>query len=177
MILAQDNIYFSTKGPELEGGVGEFLKVLDHLCPDGIAIDIPDAGEVVFIGVDDAGVVSISPQVSGSPDMLVEPDGDPGIEILHGPMEVFLGRGGDDVVVVGHEDDMVNEKVIFFIGFPDRLEHDAGDLPLVEPEGSVVGPADQVVGELGLDDAERTSHTLGRARSLPTFSIPTGKVL
>ena len=40
---------------------------------------------------------------------------------------------------------MMNEKVIFFMGFLDCLKDDAGDLPLVEPEGSIVGSADQVV--------------------------------
>ena len=61
-------------------------------------------------------------------------------------MEVFFGGGGDDMIMVGHEDDMMNEKVIFFMGFLDCLKDDACDLPLVEPEGSIVGPADQVVG-------------------------------
>jgi len=61
-------------------------------------------------------------------------------------VEVFFRSCCNDVVVVGHEDDVMDEKVIFFMGFRKCLEHDAGDVPLVEPEGSVVGPADQVVG-------------------------------
>jgi len=40
---------------------------------------------------------------------------------------------------------MMNEKVIFFMGFFDCLKDDTGDLPLVEPERPVVGSADQVV--------------------------------
>ena len=41
---------------------------------------------------------------------------------------------------------MMNEKVIFFMGFFDCLKDDTGDLPLVEPEGSIVGSADQMIG-------------------------------
>ena len=41
---------------------------------------------------------------------------------------------------------MMNEKVIFFMGFLDCLKDDACDLPLVKPERPVVGPADQVIG-------------------------------
>lgn len=77
--------------------------------------------------------------------MLVEPDGDPGVEVLHGSVEILFRRGGDDVVMVGHEDDVMDEKVIFFMGFPECVKEDAGDLPLVEPEGLVVCTADQMV--------------------------------
>ena len=96
--------------------------------------------------------------MSGSPDKFVIPDGDPGVEVLHGPMEVFLCSRSDDMVVVGHEDEVVDGKTIFFHGFLQGPEDDPDGLSLVEPERPVVGPADQVVGQLGLDDAPRTSH-------------------
>ena len=60
-------------------------------------------------------------------------------------MKVLLSRCCDDVIVIGHEDDMMNEKAIFFMGFLECLKYDARDLPLVKPERSVVGPTDQVV--------------------------------
>ena len=50
------------------------------------------------------------------------------------------------MVMVGHEDDVMDEKVIFFMGFLERVKEDTRDLTLVEPEGPVVGPTDQVVG-------------------------------
>ena len=45
------------------------------------------------------------------------------------------------MVVIGHEDDVVDEKVIFFMGFLKGFKEDACDVALVEPERSVVGPA------------------------------------
>ena len=78
--------------------------------------------------------------------MFVVPDGYPGVEVLHGTVEVLFRGGGDNVVVVGHEDKVVDENVIFFMGFLDGLKDDACDLALVEPECPVIGPADQVVG-------------------------------
>ena len=41
---------------------------------------------------------------------------------------------------------MVDEKAVFFMGFLQCLEDDSSDLSLVEPEGSVIGPAYQMVG-------------------------------
>jgi hypothetical protein len=61
-------------------------------------------------------------------------------------MEVFLCCCGDDVVMIGHEDDVMDEKVIFFHGLLECFKDDSCDLSLMEPEGPVVGPADQVVG-------------------------------
>jgi len=75
-------------------------------------------------------------------------------------MEVFFRSGSDDMVVVGHDDEVVDGKGIFFDGFRKCLEHDPGNLSLVEPEGPVVGPTAQVVGQLALDDAQRASHAL-----------------
>ncbi len=49
------------------------------------------------------------------------------------------------MVMVCHEYHVMNEKVIFFMGFLECLKYDARDLPLVKPERSVVGPTDQVV--------------------------------
>ena len=50
------------------------------------------------------------------------------------------------MIMVRHEDDVMDKKIIFFMGFLQCLEHDARDMPLVEPECSVVSPTDQVVG-------------------------------
>ena len=100
----------------------------------------------MFISIDNTGSVSVAPQVSGASGGLVEPNGDPGVEILHGTVQVLLRCCGDYVVMVGHQDDVMHEKVIFFMGFPECLEENPGDSPLVEPEGSVVCPAYQVVG-------------------------------
>jgi hypothetical protein len=61
-------------------------------------------------------------------------------------MEVFFGGGGDDMIMVGHEDDMMDENVIFFMGFPECIEHDASGVPFIESEGLVISPTDQVVG-------------------------------
>ena len=47
---------------------------------------------------------------------------------------------------------MVHKKVIFFNGFLKCLKDYTYDLALVEPEGSIVGPADQVVGVYILDN-------------------------
>lgn len=92
-------------------------------------------------------------------------------------MEVLFGCGGDDVVVVGHEDDVVDEEVVLFHGFLQGFEDDAGDLSLVEPEGSVVGSADQVVGVDVLDDAQGPSHAVSLARALPKLLNTPHKVL
>ena len=109
--------------------------------------------------------------------MLIKPDSDPGVEILHGPIKVLLSSRGDDVIMVCHEDDVMDQKVIFFMGFRKCLKHDTDDVALVEPEGAVVGTTDQVVGQLCLYDPFWSSHALLLAKSLPTMSRPTGKVL
>ena len=46
------------------------------------------------------------------------------------------------------------------MGFLQCLEEDTYDLSLVEPEGPVVGSADQVVGVDVLNDSQWTSHAL-----------------
>jgi len=43
--------------------------------------------------------------------------------------------------MVGHEDDMMDENLIFFSTFGDNTKGYPCDLPLVEPEGPVIGPA------------------------------------
>ena len=78
--------------------------------------------------------------------MFVISDCYPGIEILHGTMEILFCRGSDYMVMVCHEDDMMDKKVIFFMGFLQCLEEYADDMSLVEPKGSIVCPADQMVG-------------------------------
>ena len=62
---------------------------------------------------------------------------------------------------------MVDEKVIFFMGFLECMEDDTCDLSLVESECSIVGPADQVVGVDVLNDSQWTSHGMGYAKLLP----------
>jgi len=146
MILYKEHIHLFPEGPELEGRIGKLLKIFNHSGPFGVPIDVAHTSQVVFIRVDDARPVTIAPQVSGASDMFVVPDGDPGVEILHGPVKILLRSGGDDVVVVGHEHDVMDENVIFFMGFLECLEYDARDLPFVESERSIVCPTDQVVG-------------------------------
>ena len=62
------------------------------------------------------------------------------------------------MIMVEHEDDVMNKKVVFFNGFPQGLEEDPRDLSLVKPERPVVGPADQVVRVDVLNDSQRASH-------------------
>ena len=76
------------------------LWVFDHLGSDGVSVDVSDTGEVVLVGVDDTGAVSVTPEVSLSSDGFVVASGDSGVEVLHGPVQVMFGGGGDDVVVV-----------------------------------------------------------------------------
>ena len=146
VVIHQNDIDLFSESVILEGGIRELFKTVNHSRPFGVPVDVPDAGQVVFIGVDDARSIAIPPEVSGSPDMFVVLDGYSGVEILHGTVEVFLRGGGDDVVVVGHGEGGMEEKGRFFDGFPESLKHDPCDLALVEPEGTVIGPADQVVG-------------------------------
>ena len=91
-------------------------------------------------------------------DCPVIPDSDSRVKVLHGSVEILLGCCSNDMIMVGHEDDVVNKKVIFFNGFPQGLEEDPRDLSLVKPERPVVGPADQVVRVDVLNDSQRASH-------------------
>ncbi len=52
----------------------------------------------------------------------------------------------------------MDENLIFFSTLRECLKDNARNLPLVEPEGPVIGPADQVVGVHCLDDPQWTSH-------------------
>jgi hypothetical protein len=61
--------------------------------------------------------------------------------------------------MIGHEHNVVNKKVIFFMGFLEGTKDNTSELPLIEPEGSVVSPTDQMVGVYVLDDPQWTSHT------------------
>ena len=177
MVFHEAHVHLLPEGPEGKRGIGELFQPVDHPGPYGVAVDIPDTGEIVFIGIDDTGSVPVPPQVSGPPDMFVVSDSDPGVEVLHGPVDIFLGCGGDDVVVVGHEDDVMDEKSIFFMGFLEGGKDDADDRALMEPERPVVGPADQVVGQDVLDDPSWTSHVLLVARSLPKHPFTTNNLL
>ena len=167
VVVVKNHVDLLAEGPELEGGVLEVLEVFDDVGAQGVSVDVSDGGFVVVVGGQDAGFVSISPEVSGSPDGAVVPDSDAGVQVLHGAVEVVFCGGGDDVVVVGHEDDVMEENVIFFGTLRECFEEDAGDLPLVEAEGAVVGAAEQVVGVLCLDDAVFSCHARGRADSVP----------
>ncbi len=69
---------------------------------------------------------------------------------------------------------MVDEKVIFFMCFLQCLENDSSDLSLAEPECSIIGSTDQVVGVDVLYDSQWTSHEVILAKTLPIFS--TGEI-
>ena len=90
--------------------------------------------------------------------MFVVSDSDPGIEVLHGPMEVFFSCRGDDVIMIGHKNHMVDIEVEFLVCFFKRLEENTDDFAPIEFKRSVVGPCDQVVGIYVLYDAQRPSH-------------------
>ncbi len=72
---------------------------------------------------------------------------------------------------------MVDEKVIFFMGFLQCLEDNSSDLSLVEPEGSVIGSTYQMVGVDVLYDPQWTSHGVINAKSLPTSITGENKVI
>ena len=72
--------------------------------------------------------------------------------------------------MVGHENEVMDLEPIFISDLLEDLGEDADGLFPVEPEGTVIGPADQVVWILGLYDAQWTSHAMRDARSLPKGS-------
>jgi len=146
VIVHKNHIDLSSKSVELERGIAEILEIVHYPRSFGIAIDVTDTGQIVFVGVDDAGPIPVTPEVSGSPNMFVVPDSNSGVEVLHGAMEIFLRSGADDVVMVRHEHNVVNEKTIFFMSFLQCLEEYAYDLSLIEPERPIVGSTNQVVG-------------------------------
>ena len=82
-------------------------------------------------------------------------------------MDVLLRGCGDDVVMVGHEDDMMDENLIFFSTFRDCQKGYTCDLLLVEPEGPIVGTIDKMVRKCGLYDTEWSSHAMLRAQGVP----------
>ena len=172
VVGGQDEVHLSAEGVEGEAGVLEFFEVFDQFGTEGVSVDVSDGGFVVAVRVDNTGFVSFTPEVSGFPDSAVVSDSDSGIDVLHEAVDIFFGGGGDDVVVVCHEDDVMEENVIFFGTLRECFEEDAGDLPLVEAEGAVVGAAEQVVGVLCLDDAEFSCHARGRADSVPKPRVP-----
>lgn len=57
----------------------------------------------------------------------------------------------------------MDKNIIFFGALGECFKDDACDVFLVESEGSVVGPADEVVGVFGLDDTWFPGHALGGA--------------
>ena len=146
MIVDEEHIHLLAESPELEGRIGELLEIVNHSRPFRVAIDVTDSRQVVFVGVNDTRSIPVPPKVSGASDVLVVPDGYPGVEILHGSVQILFGSGGNYMVMVCHEDDMMDKKAIFFVGFLQCLEEYADDMSLVEPKGSIVCPADQMVG-------------------------------
>ncbi len=64
----------------------------------------------------------------------------------------------------------MDKNLIFFSTLCECFKDDARNLPLIESEGAIIGPADQVVGVDVLDDPQWTSHALGYAKSLPKCS-------
>ena len=109
--------------------------------------------------------------MSGSSDVFVVANSYPGVEVLHCTMEVFFSGRCDDVVMVCHEHYVMNEKVIFFMGFLQCLEEYADNLSLIEPEGSVVCSAYQMVWEYVLYDSKWPSHGVTGAKMLPISII------
>lgn len=85
-------------------------------------------------------------------------------------MKVLFRGSGDDVVMVGHKYDVVDEEVVFFVCLFEGLEDDPRNFSSFEPECSVVGPADQVVGVDVLNDPKWPSHGEISARTLPKCS-------
>jgi hypothetical protein len=85
-------------------------------------------------------------------------------------MEVLLCGGGDDVVMVGHQDEVVDFKSIFFSNLRQDFGEDADGFLPVEPEGPIVGSADQMVGIFSLDDTEWASHDVNKAHRVPRCS-------
>jgi hypothetical protein len=85
-------------------------------------------------------------------------------------MDIFLSGGGDDVIVVRHEDDVMDENLIFFNTFRDCLKSDSRGFLLIEPKGLVVGSANQVVRVRGLYNTEWASHVMDRAQGVPKDS-------
>jgi hypothetical protein len=73
-------------------------------------------------------------------------------------VKVLFRGSGDDVVMVGHKYDVVDEEVVFFVCLFEGLEDDPRNFSLFEPECSVVGPADQMVGVDVLNDPKWPSH-------------------
>jgi len=72
--------------------------------------------------------------------------------------------------MVGHEDDVMDSNLIFFSGLGDGFKGDASSLSLVEPEGAVIGPAEQVIRIFSLYDTQWSSHALDRAQDVPIDS-------
>jgi hypothetical protein len=68
VVFYEGDVHFFPEGPEVKGGIGEVLEVLDHVGAFGVAVDVSDTGDVVFVGVDDARCISIAPEVSGPSD-------------------------------------------------------------------------------------------------------------
>ena len=89
-------------------------------------------------------------------------------------MEVLVRGSCDDVVVVGHENDVVDEKFIFINGFGQDREENLRKFLFHEAEGLVVGAADQVIGIFGLEDTGFACHDLELAGSVPKGSDPGG---
>ena len=88
----------------------------------------------------------------------VAADGDEGVDELHEGGEVAVGGGDNEMDVVGHEDDVVDDDA----ETPGPLQDGDGDdegvgLPL-EAEVAVVDAAADVGGVFGLDDAESAGH-------------------
>jgi hypothetical protein len=61
----------------------------------------------------------------------------------------------------------MDEKSIFFNGFPEGLEEYSGHLPLIKTESPIISATDKVVGVDVLYNSKWTSHVLDSARTLP----------
>ena len=84
-------------------------------------------------------------------------------------MEVLLGGRRNYMIMVRHEDNVMDKNVIFFNAFSEGFEKYPGDLPLVEPERSIIGSADQVIWIDILYDSQWASHAGINASMLPSY--------
>ncbi len=82
-------------------------------------------------------------------------------------MDVFFSGCSNDMVMVGHKDHVMDENLIFFSTFRKCFKDNAGDLFLIEPEGSVIGSTDQMIWVFGLYDPWFPCHASEEAGIMP----------
>ena len=76
------------------------------------------------------------------------------------------------MIMVGHENNVMYEKSIFFNGFGQNREEYPRKLLLHEPKSLIVRATDQMVGVIGLEDTGFACHAGELAGSMPKGSDP-----